>query len=145
MDNKIDFYIRNFWEDLSKNEFEKALSYFVDDAVVIWGTYKFSGKVEIGKKWMEDFLQYFDISSIIERKLVSEGKRATHEFIIGLRMIYGARGELPILARYEFKDEKIKQLEVMPSDGHVIIKREDIKLHMPKYQIYLLSRAKNVQ
>lgn len=144
MDNKIDFYIRNFWEDLSKNELEKVLSSFIDDAIVIWGPYEFKGKAEIGKKWMEEFLQYFDISSIIERKLISEEKSATYEFIINLRMAYGARGELPLLARYEFKDKKIKQLEVIPSDGHVIIRREDIKLHIPKYQIHFsFSRKKS--
>ena len=92
---------------------------------------------------MKEFLQYFDINNIVEGKLISEGKSATHEFIINLRMTYGARGELPLLARYEFKDKKIKQLEVIPSDGHVIIGREDIKLHIPKYQIYhSFSRAR---
>jgi len=142
LDNKIDFNIRSFWESLVKNELEKALSYFTEDAIVIWGSYKFNGKAEIGKKWMEEFLLYFDISSIIERKLIFEGKSATHEIIVNLRMTYGSRGELPLLARYKFKDKKIKQLEVTPSDGHVIIPSDEIKLHIPKYQIYhYLSRV----
>ena len=143
MNNKLDTNIRKFWENLVKNELEKALSYFIDDAIVIWGPYKFNGKAEIGKKWMEEFMLYFDISNIFERKLILEGKSATHEITIHFRMTYGSRGELPLLARYEFEDQKIKQLEVTPSDGHVIIPSDEIKLHVPKYQIeQSLSRVR---
>jgi hypothetical protein len=145
LNNKINS-IRDFWDGLYKRESERAISHFEDDAILIWGPYKFEGKDEIREKWMEEFFKNFNINNIIEKNIALDEMGATHEFVLDLKMIYNARGELSMLAKYDFKDEKIKKLEVEIYDGHVIIKRDDLKFHMPKYQILsmLSSRKKGV-
>jgi len=113
--------IRSFHRALITNNVDEALSYFTDDAVLIWGPFTFQGKEEI-RRWVIELGEMARNLQFGEKSFVIQGNRVTIEFFMGLLTYDGKRGLIPGTGVYEFKNGKFQQIKITLSYGYVLIK-----------------------
>lgn len=133
--------IRGTYKALIGKDVEGALSFYADDATLVWGPYTFKGREEI-RKWATEVTQQFEKLFVMETGLTVEGNKATHGFVIQITTSDGFRGRLPGIGVYEFRDGKIQSVKVVLSRGAIVLKREEARLYFTKteYAMYEESR-----
>ncbi len=106
----IETLLRSFARTLESRDLEKALSFFLPDAVYVNPSGRFTGTAEIRRylRWM------FETNSelqIVESGvgILASGNKAVFEHTIR-GTFQGKKWELPILCTYEASDGKIKRI-----------------------------------
>lgn len=109
-EKKIESIIRDMFDAFAKNDVEKTLSYFTEDAVwvALEGTFK-------GREELRRFLT-LGVRTIPEKKqrdagigIVVKGNKAVWEYVFEGVTFDGRRYEVPGVCVYEFSGEKIQQ------------------------------------
>lgn len=118
-DNKAT--IRSFYKALTAKDVDKTLSFFTDDAVLIWGPFTFRGKEEV-KRWLIELGELALSLQFGEKSFATQGNMVTNEFFLGLLTYDGKKGLIPGTSIYEFKNGKIQQIKVTLSIGYVLMR-----------------------
>lgn len=100
--------IRGIHEALNNRDVEKAVSFFADDATMITGEGTFKGREEIKRRFTW-FLQQWSELKVTENRLILEGNRAAHEYVIEGTTREG-KGRFPGVAIYAFGNGKVQQI-----------------------------------
>ena len=113
--------IRSFYKALSNKDVSEALSFFTDDAVLVWGPFTFRGREEI-RRWMVELGELASSLQFGEKSLAAQGNVITNEFFMGLLTNDGEKGLIPGTGIFEFKGGKIQQIRISLSYGYVLMK-----------------------
>jgi len=100
--------IRGIHEALNNRDVEKAVSFFADDATMIACEGIFKGREEIKRRFTW-FLRQWSELKVTENKLILEGNRAAHEYVIEGTTREG-KGRFPGVAIYAFGNGKVQQV-----------------------------------
>ncbi len=100
--------IRGIHEALNSRDVEKAVSFFADDATMITREGIFNGREEIKRRfaWL---LQQWSELRVTENRLILEGNRAAHEYVIEGITSEG-KGRFTGVAVYAFGNGKVQQV-----------------------------------
>lgn len=118
-DNKAT--IRSFYKALTAKDVDKTLSFFTDDAVLIWGPFTFRGKEEV-KRWLIELGELALSLQFGEKSLIAQGNVVTNEFFMSLLTHDDKRGLIPGTSVYELNGGKIQQIKVTLSIGYVLMR-----------------------
>ena len=98
---------------------EKVLSFFTEDATLVWGSFAFEDRPGI-KSWVIGLGEIFPKLNLRTMSLRIQGNKATHVFIIDIILQDDQRGQLPCTSEYEFRKDKILHVKFTLSYGYII-------------------------
>jgi hypothetical protein len=127
---KIKEKIHSFCQALSMKNLDKLGNLLDDHATLNWGPYKFNGKDKI-LTWAGELHELFPFMSFKEKSLEVSGTSAKHEFMIAFMTPQGQKGWLPCEGSYEFKGNRILNVNVNLLHGFLAVSREDIERVKP--------------
>ncbi|MDQ1280313.1 MAG: Nuclear transport factor 2 family protein [Thermoproteota archaeon] len=115
----------SIYDNLSKGNIDRMLSFFSEDAVLEWGPFTFKGRDDL-KKWSLDLRQMFpQISFKLNEPKVQENK-ASHGFVISITASNGRRGLIHVLAQYEFENSRIKHAKIDILEGTLVVRKQEL-------------------
>ncbi|UCH02284.1 MAG: hypothetical protein JSV20_00325 [Candidatus Bathyarchaeota archaeon] len=110
--------IAKLYDTLVKKDVNAFASYFINDAALSWGIYRFNGVKEI-TRWAEEFSQLFKETTFYEKNFEVQSNKVINSFVINVVFPEGNIGILHCKGVYEFKDAKIRKLKITLSRGYV--------------------------
>ena len=118
-------HVHNFCNALTGRSLETLGTLLLDDAVLCWGPYVFTGKERI-LTWAQELYDLFPFMTFKEKALVVEGSSAKHEFLIAFIASQEQKGWLPCEGIYEFQNDRIRQLKIRVLHGFLAVNRDDV-------------------
>ena len=112
--------IRSIYQALEKGNLEYLLDFFSDDAVLMWGPFRFEGKMEI-EKWAKKILGLFLSFHVINKGFNVSENRVYHEFAIEVVTLNMKRGLMPASGIYDFESGMFKRFEINPRDSVLFV------------------------
>ena len=127
---KIKEIIHSFCQALTVKNQTKLESLLEDQVILNWGPYEFNGKDHI-LKWANELHELFPFMAFKEKSLKVTETSAKHEFMIAFMTPQGQKGWLPCEGSYEFKGNRITNINVNLLHGFLAVNREDIERVSP--------------
>lgn len=110
--------VTKLYDALAKKDVNAFTSFFISNAALSWGSYRFNGIKEI-TRWAEEFSQLFKEASFNEKYFDVQTNKAINVFVINVAFPDGNIGLLHCKGVYEFKGGKIRSLKATISRGYV--------------------------
>jgi hypothetical protein len=127
--------IRSAYTALLSGDIDGMLSHCTNDVTLNWGPFTFEGRSEL-RRWAEELREMFPTMRIRETKLMVQGSKASHDFLILFRAPNGQQGRLEIRAEYTLKNQQIQYIQTTLSLGVLTFEKEEIEhLGLPRRRL----------
>jgi len=113
--------IHGVCDALMGGDVEKVLTFFTEDATLVWGSFAFEDRQGI-KRWTTELGEIFPKMQLRTMSLRIRGNRATQLFSLEIVLPDDQRGWLPCTAEYDFRHESIQHVKFTLSYGYIIVK-----------------------
>jgi hypothetical protein len=102
------------------NDVEQILSFFLDDATLVWGPFKFEGKREI-EKWAKGLFEIFPKLNLRNKGVNFQGSNVIQNLILEIMLPNSSIARIPCVVNYEFLNGRIRRIVFNLSYGYVTV------------------------